>query len=38
MYYKLVKVCPECGGDLEYIECLNEVVCDTCDYCEEGVM
>lgn len=32
------RVCPECGGELIYLECLNEIICDSCDYCEEEVM
>lgn len=32
-----VGTCPECGGWLIYIHALNEIVCDTCEYTEEGV-
>lgn len=31
-------ICPECGGNLIYIECLNEIICDTCEYEQEEVM
>lgn len=33
-----IGICKECGGTLIYLESLNEVICDTCDYCEEEVM
>lgn len=32
------RICPECGGTLVYIECLNELTCDTCEYTEEEYM
>lgn len=32
-----VCVCKECGGELLYIECLNKISCDSCDYEKEGV-
>jgi primosomal protein N' len=32
-----IGTCPECGGWLIYIQALNEIVCDTCEYKEEGV-
>ena len=32
------RICPKCGGDLIYLEELNEIICDTCDCCEEEVM
>ena len=28
-------ICPECGGDLIYIDSLDITICDTCDYEEE---
>lgn len=27
-----VGTCKECGGTLIYIDCLNTIHCDTCDY------
>ena len=35
---ELKRTCPECGGTLEFIEELNIVVCDNCEYREEEVM
>lgn len=31
-------ICDQCGGTLIYIESLNMIVCDTCDYEKEGVV
>lgn len=40
VYYMddVVGTCAECGGTLIYIDCLNKIVCDTCDYERTEVM
>lgn len=30
--------CKICGGRLIYIECLNKIICDTCEYEENEAM
>ena len=30
-----IGTCPECGGILTYIGCVNVIFCDTCDYVVE---
>lgn len=33
-----LRCCPKCGGNLEYIQSFNMIVCDTCDYELKEVM
>ena len=35
---ELKRTCTECGVSLEFVEELNTVVCDNCEYREEEVM
>jgi hypothetical protein len=32
------RTCPHCGGYMEYVECDDDLCCDTCYYAIRGIL